>query len=45
VEDEAGTPTTIFNNGPKTDLTSDDNYSPLEVIEQRKSKMEDKYMK
>lgn len=42
VEDEAGTPSTIFNK------VSGEDYSPENVLEvngQRKSKMEDKYMK
>lgn len=42
VEDEAGTPSTIFNK------VSGEDYSPenvLEVTGQRKSKMEDKYLK
>ena len=44
VEDEAGTPSTIFNNGPRTDNKSPSD-SGLHLKEKSSSKMEDKYLK
>ena len=44
VEDEAGTPSTIFEKGPRTDDVSPTD-SSLEVKGKRSSKMEDKYLK
>ena len=45
VEDEAGTPSTIFNNGPRTDNKSPSDSSGLRIKEKNSSKMEDKYLK